>query len=153
MEEPVAGPEGGEKGVAGKKGAKRPEHLANRVKRKAPNGGFGQGIVVCGGIHWETPQREKYLSCPLCQGNSLGNSCSGLCLGLLRGQVYSKTRMRPSSSGTSGAFHASKDARLEDTRRKRQRAAHCIIGIGAHRVPLQAISFPSPPCIGSVLAW
>ena len=46
MKEPVAGPEGGEKGVAGKKGAKRPEHLANRVKRKAPNGGFGQGIVV-----------------------------------------------------------------------------------------------------------
>ena len=88
----------------GKKGAKRPEHLANRVKRKAPNGGFGQGIVVCGGIHRETPQREKYLSCPLCQGISLGNSCSGFCLGLLRGQVYSKTRMRPSNSmiGKSG---------------------------------------------------
>ena len=50
MQETEAGPKGGEKGVAGKKGAKRPEHLANRVKRKAPNGGFGQGIGVAVGF-------------------------------------------------------------------------------------------------------
>ena len=37
------------------------------------------------------------------------------------------------------------DLKTQDTRRKRQRAAHCIIGIGAHRVPLQAIPFPSLP--------
>ena len=51
MQEPVAGPEGGEKGVAGESGGKRPEHLANRVKRRAANGEFGHGAVVCGGIH------------------------------------------------------------------------------------------------------
>jgi len=42
---------GGEKGGAGERGAKRSEHLANRFKRKAPNGEFGQGTVGCGQNH------------------------------------------------------------------------------------------------------
>jgi len=38
--------------------------------------------------------------------DSLGKSTgSGSMPGLHRGQVYSRTRMRPSSSGTAGAFH------------------------------------------------
>ena len=56
---------------------------------------------------WKIPRSLKYLSGPLCQEISLENSCSGyFCWSRLRSHVYSRTRMRPSPSGTSGAFHA-----------------------------------------------
>ena len=39
----MAGPEGGEKGVAGEKRAKKPENLANPANCKTPNSNLGKG--------------------------------------------------------------------------------------------------------------
>jgi hypothetical protein len=116
-------------GVAGKKGVGRGVSVFRKggfsvkIKRQEPpNGGFGQGTVVCCRIHGGNAKARKYLSGPRCQENSLGNSCSGFRGGRLRGQVYSRTKMRPSSSGTSGAFRLW----IVDLKRRGGRMMCCI---------------------------
>ena len=49
-----------------------------KIKRQEPpNGGFGQGTVVCVWIHGGNAKALKYLSGPRCQEVSLKNACSG----------------------------------------------------------------------------
>jgi hypothetical protein len=94
LEEPVAGPDGGEMGVGRGVSVVRKGGVSVKIKRQEPpNGGFGQGTVVCCRIHGEIPQTRKYLFGPRCQENSLGNSCSGcswlgvLTLRLVSGEI------------------------------------------------------------------
>jgi len=58
LQEPVAGPEGGERVVAGEKKFKGPENPVNRVKRKTPNDGFGQGVWFVTGCMGKFLKRE-----------------------------------------------------------------------------------------------
>jgi hypothetical protein len=57
--ERAGGQTGGREKWGWGKEATRPEHLANRVQRKVPNGEFGQGTVVCGRMHWGILEHEN----------------------------------------------------------------------------------------------
>jgi len=57
LKESVVGLEGGEKGLRGD--GQMAGNPTNRVKRKAPNGEFRQGTVICGRLHGEGLKREN----------------------------------------------------------------------------------------------
>ena len=59
----------GEKGVGRGVSVVRKGSVSVKIKRQEPpNGGFGQGTVVCCRIHGGNAKARKYLSGPRCQG-------------------------------------------------------------------------------------
>jgi hypothetical protein len=82
-----------------------------KIKRQEPpNGGFGQGTVVCGRIHGEVPNRQNSDPARFAK-DSLEKSSGGgfFGCGRLRGQVYSKTRMQPLAHATRLAINSRAD--------------------------------------------
>jgi hypothetical protein len=93
-------------GVAGEKGPK----LRKNLNTEADQGvGSAESCAEIGDfvrIMGKFLKRENSYPGRVAKDSFGKSSVSGfLGCGCLRGQVYSKTRMRPSSSGTSGVFH------------------------------------------------
>ena len=119
MKEPVAGPDGGEKGVAGEKGPKGRNNWRTESSARLQSANLGKGQWFAAGFIGKFLKRENTYPARVAK-DSLAKSSGGgfFGCGRLRGHVYSKTRMRPSSSGTTGAFRLMiDDCGFEEARR------------------------------------